>query len=296
MDKFYLLIYNLFAKFVKSASDSLIDKTGYTLARFAYYASPKRRGVIKTNLKLCFKDIKESETREIAIRSYRNLIYNIVSFIKREDQTKERLLKNIAFENEEIVYDLLKKGKKIIFITAHYGVWEMIPPALTTKFGFDLSIVGRELDAKSLQPILQNARERFNVKLINRRGAMRGMIKALSRGDMLGLLVDQSIRKDLSQDVTFFGRTVTHTPAASILAKKFHASIVPLFITTEDFKNFTIKFYTPIEPNETLSYEDDIKRLTQAQADIVESVIKEKRDEWFWSHKRFKVYDSDLYT
>ncbi len=295
MDRVYLSLYHTFAFIVRRSPRIVVDGLMNALAHLAYIASPKRRSVIEANLKLCFGNIPQNEQKKIAIRSYKNLVYNIISFIKREKQDRELVLKDIEFANEEIVHNLLKENRKIIFVTAHYGVWEMIPPALTTKFGFSLSIVGRELDASTLQPILKDAREKFSVKLINKRGAMRGMIKALTNGDKLGLLVDQSIPKRLSEDVEFFSTKVTHTPAASILSKKFDAVMVPLFITSSDLKRFTITFHESITPDPSLGHDDDIHRLTQLQADVLQERIEEKRDEWFWSHKRFKVYNSEIY-
>ncbi len=296
IEYFYLFSYKLFAFFIRTLPASWLDKIIRALARFAYFASAKRRNVIHANLKVCFPKMKEKEKKAIGIHSYQNLLHGIAGFIKRERQSKEEILQNIHFENREILDNLLRNGEKVILITAHFGVWEILPSAIALGFDIPLSTVGRELDSKLMQTYLKKGREQVGVELINKRGALKGMIKAMGEGRILGLLVDQSIPKNLSVAVTLFGKKVTQTPSVSILARKFKAKIIPIYITSHDFKNHTITCYPPIMIDESLSKEEDIKRLNQAQADILEKVIKERPDEWFWSHKRFKVYDKEIYN
>ena len=63
-------------------------------------------------------------------------------------------------------------------MTAHYGNWELLALAIAAKFG-SLSIVGRPLDSKVMNKILERNREQFDIELIPRKGAMRPLIKAL---------------------------------------------------------------------------------------------------------------------
>ena len=296
IDYFYLSIYKVFSLFIKTLPESWLDNGIQALARFAYFASAKRRRVIHANLEVCFPDMQEKEKKSIGIHSYQNLLHGIAGFIKREGQSKEEILKNIHFENREILDDLLKQEKKVILVTAHFGTWEILPSAIALGFDIPLSTVGRELDSKLMQKYLKVGREQAGVELINKRGALKGMIKAMGKGRILGLLVDQSLSKSLSVDVDFFGKRVTHTPSVSILARKFDAQIVPIYITSDDFRHHTVTCYPPIMIDKNVDKEEDIKRLNQAQASILESVIKNHTSEWFWSHKRFKVYDKEIYT
>ena len=39
----------------------------------------------------------------------------------------------------------------------------------------------------------------------------------------------------------------------------------------------------------------DILAMTQAQSDFIERIIREKPDEWFWFHRRFKAKYGALY-
>ena len=295
VEYFYLFSYKAFAFFIKTLPPSWLKKGIHALARFAYLASASRRQVIHANLSVCFPKMDESEKKAIGIRSYQNLLHGIAGFIKREEQNKKEILQDIHFENRDILDDILANKEPVILITAHFGVWEILPSAIALGFDIPLSTVGRELDSNLMQRYLKKGREQVGVQLINKRGALKGMIKAMGEGRILGLLIDQSIPKRLSVDVTLFKKTVTQTPSVSILARKYKAKIVPIFITSQDFKHHTITCYPPIMIDENLDKEADIKRLNQAQADILQSAIQARPDEWFWSHKRFKVYDKEIY-
>jgi KDO2-lipid IV(A) lauroyltransferase len=288
-DYLYLAIYNLFSFVVNRLPSSFLDLTIDLLSKFALFASSKRRSVIYANLDVCFNNMSEKEKKEIALHSYKNLLYNIVTFLKEEEA-------DVRFKGCDYVDKAIKDGKKIIFITAHFGVWELLPSAIIKRFGVGFSIVGRELDSALMQERLRSARESKGVELINKKGALKGMIKALSSGNALGLLVDQSLAKHKGgEDVIFCGKKATQTSAVSILAHKFDALIVPIFIRSKDFKHHIVECLDPILIDKSISKEDDLKRLNQAQADVITSMIKAYPTEWFYSHKRFKVYDKDIY-
>ncbi len=288
----YLAIYKSFALLLKTLPESWLDSTIKALAKFAYFASKKRRRVIHANLEVCFPTMTQEEKKSIGIHSYQNLLYSIASFIKGDSA-----LAHVTYHDSHYVTDMVQSGKKVILITAHYGVWEVISPAAARGFKIPFSVVGRELDAKLLQKYLKEGREKEGIELINKKGALKGMIKALSSGRVLGLLVDQSLSPSKGgEDVLFFGKKVTQTAAASLLAHKFDAVIIPVFISSKDFKHHDVRAYPPLMIDKTLSKEEDIKRLNQAQADIIQQVIEENPKEWFWSHKRFKVYDKEIYN
>ena len=53
--------------------------------------------------------------------------------------------------------------------------------------------------------------------------------------------------------------------------------------------------YTLIEVANTENMEQDILEATQAQANIMEAVIRAKPEEWFWFHRRWKGEHKSVY-
>ena len=217
-----------------------------------------------------------------------NLLDTTLGIIARDGMQKSEVIENVTFEGEEIVQKYQEAGKKIIFVTGHQGNWELLSQAIAIKFDLTLVGVGRELDSKLMDKLLKENRERFNVEMVYKKGAMKGCIKALSQNKAIGILVDQAIRPNQSIEVDFFEQKSTHTPLASILSRKFGIDLIPAFISTEDYKSYHVKIYEPIETLKTENQEEDLAKLTQAQADAMQVAIEAHPKEWFWMHKRWK--------
>ena len=256
---------------------------------FAYSVSKKHQKIIHTNLDLAFNNsLTQKEKKEHGVSAFMNLLDTVLGIIGRDKLPKDKLLENITFEGEEIVQKYKNEGKKIIFITGHQGNWELLSQAIAIKFNLNMVGVGRELDSKPMDKILKRNRERFNVEMVYKKGAMKGCMRALKEGKSIGILVDQSIRVDQSIEVNFFNHPATHTPLASILSRKFELDLVPAFISTNDYINYHIKIYEPIKSIKTEHHEEDLAQLTQAQADAMQRAIEAHPKEWFWMHKRWK--------
>ncbi len=287
-DKIYSTLFNTFQWIVKNSPKKILNTILDFLAQILYLIDFEHRKIVKTNLDFAFGDkLSEKEKEKITKKCYKNLVYNLADFVRNQGITKEELSKKIEFKNQEILENALKNGEKIILITAHYGNWELIPLSLAAFFA-PMTAVGRPLESKVMDEILRRNREQFDIEMLNKKGAMRGLINALKNKRAVGLLVDQNTAQKEGILIDFFGKRARHTPSASLLARRFNAKIIPVFIQTKDYEKYTITFYEPIICPKTKNSEEDIKVCTQAQADITEKVIREKPDEWFWFHKRWK--------
>jgi len=289
LDYFYLALYKLFGFLLKILPDAVIRSFMKSLAWFAYTMSIKHQKRIAHNLDLAFDGLlSKEEKKKIGIEAFMNLIDTVFGIIRRDGMSKDEVIKNVTFEGEEIVQKYKNAGKKIIFVTGHQGNWELLSQAIAIKFDLTLVGVGRKLDSEMMDKVLKKNRERFNVEMVYKKGAMKGCIKALSQNKAIGILVDQAIRKSQSIDVTFFGHKATHTPLASILSRKYDIALIPAFIDTDDYQNYHVKVYEPLKCIKTDNQEEDLVMLTQAQADMMQSVIENHTKQWFWMHNRWK--------
>jgi KDO2-lipid IV(A) lauroyltransferase len=295
MDRIYLYTFYLFQFIVKYTPDFILHPLLDFIARIVYLLDKKHRKVIKTNLDFAYgKAMDNKEKDRIIKKCYKNLVYFLADFIQNQGITKEKLKQKITFENENILKEALEKKERVILVTAHYGNWELIALSIGAFFG-SATAIGRTLDGKYLNKILKKNREQFNIELLDKNGAMRGMIKALLKGRILGLLVDQNTAENEGVLVNFFGKKARQTHSTALLARKFNAVIIPLFITTDDYKNYKITFYDKITPVKSDDMEKDIVELTQKQSDAIEKAIKNKPDEWFWFHKKWKNQYEEIY-
>ncbi|MBE0497505.1 MAG: lipid A biosynthesis acyltransferase [Campylobacterales bacterium] len=295
VNRVYIAFFSLLRWVVLKAPSWMLRPMLNALANLARWVDAKHRRIIRINLDLAYGESMDTQQKEKIVREcYKNMVYLVADFMRNYKTTQEAILQKVRIENENIVVDALASGRPVIFQTAHYGNWELVPLTLAARFG-PLSGVGRPLDNPAINQIVRESREQFDVELIDKKGAMRAMLKAVKNGRNLGLLVDQNTSKKAGVVVEFFGRPVRHTPAASILARRIDGVIVPVFITTQNHETYTLSFYDPIEVPKTDNMEEDILAATQAQAHITEAVIRQKPEEWFWFHRRWRGENKTAY-
>ena len=289
LDYLYLGLYKLFRVILKVLPRSIVKKIMYGMAWFAYNISSKHRQIIHRNLKIVYGEtMDEKAKRSIGIAAFMNLIDTIFGIMQRDGMRKEDVITPVSFEGSDILKKYQEEGKNFILVTGHYGNWELLSQSIAIKFDLSLVGVGRKIDSDVMDDVLKKNRERFNVEMVYKKGAMKGCIKAISQGKTIGILTDQSINPNQSIEVVFFGVKATHTPLASILSRKFGLDMIPAFISTDDYVNYKVKIYEPIKAIKTDDHEDDLATLTQAQADAMQLVIEENPKQWFWMHRRWK--------
>jgi len=289
LDYLYLGFYRFFKALLKIIPDVVMRKMMYGIAWSAYMLSAKHRKRIMDNLNLAYgAQLDRKEQKEIGIQAFMNLLDTVFGIVKRDGISKEKVLANVNFEGSEIIEKYQQEGKNFILITGHYGNWELLSQSIAIKFDLTLVGVGRKIDSDVMDEVLKKNREQFNVEMVYKQGALKDCIKVINQEKVVGILTDQAIRKNQSIDVKFFGHKATHTPLASILSRKFALDLIPAYISTEDYKEYTVKIYEPIKSLKTDNQEEDLAILTQLQSDVMEDVIKSNPEQWFWMHRRWK--------
>lgn len=293
MDFIYLLTYYFFKLLFNILPKSVLKPILNGIGTLGYYFDKKHRKIAFANLDFCFKETKTREEKEQIVRQmYKNLAFFGYDFIQNQNTTKEKIAQKVHIKNIDILKKALNSDRAVTFQSAHYGMWELIPlslSALASSRG--VSVVGRPLDSKTMDKILLKNRSQFNIQMIDKKNALRQMLKAISQNRLLGVIVDQNTTKSEGVEVSFFGKKVMHSPALSLIHKRTNSIIIPVFIHKIDEFTHELTLYEPLD-TENLS----IQQITQAQADITEKIIQKKPDEYFWVHKRFKHFYKDLYN
>jgi KDO2-lipid IV(A) lauroyltransferase len=254
----------------------------------------KHKFIAKANLDLVYGDkLSTQRKEEIIANSYKSLIFNMYEFMENQSIEPEKLFEKANIVNEEVILDAIKNNRKIIYVAAHYGGWELALPYVALKFG-KLAVVNRKMDNPHIHKLYTKARNRNNITMLDKKSAAKGMIKAFKENKAVSVVIDQHIGN--GSEVEFLGQKDISTVATSRLALKFNAIIIPIFSPCNGFRNYTIKVGDAIDVTKLkFKTNDHITELTQLQNDLISKQIFERPDDWFWQHKRFKKYYSDMY-
>jgi KDO2-lipid IV(A) lauroyltransferase len=258
-----------------------------------FHALASRRKLSINNLTLAYPLKSEKEIYLLAKNSFKSiartaaeilLVFNNKKnsddFFVNKDETLEKI-KEITKDN--------KKG--IIFISAHFGNWEVLTDFMALH-GYPTTVVGREGDNTFIeQNLTKPFRERHGHQNVYKKEAMSKMIRTLKSGGNVALLIDQKAGNTNSVIANFFGRECTTTISPATMKLKYDPLVIPLFAVRENDGKYRIVFdgaadYTA---GEKADKNDKILELTQHYNDILESVVAQAPEQWFWVHNRWKI-------
>lgn len=265
------------------------------VAYLGYLFARKTNKIIETNLNFVFDNgLSQTEIKEIQKYSYFNMVLWAQSLIENLDVTNEELQETVKIENLHIIENLKKEGKPLIFISAHYGNIEMLSHYIN-RFVIPVYQVARESNFEEIDEFIIKARESSGSKIIFRAGAIKTLVKAMIKKEAVSLIIDQNINSREGEEVEFLGKKAYQTSSSASLARKFDAYLIPIAIFNQDNYNYKIKVYEPIVPIKTENEKEDLKNISQLEANAISAIIKEDKKQWFWPHKRFKSHYREIY-
>lgn len=202
-------------------------------------------------------------------------------FIKkfREDRSN----KNIIIEGQEILEDIKKKNKSVVFISGHLSNFELMAMHIE-KSGIKLSAIYRPLNNIFLNKIMERIRKKYICKYQIKKGigGMKKLILLKKLNYSTALMIDQRVSQGIRSD--FFNQKALTTTIPAQLVKKFKIPIVPIFIERINNINFKIVIKNPI----TFDNEETTKTITDKLNLVLEKMISYKPELWIWSHNRWK--------
>ena len=281
MDSLIYILFLLFYYIVKFVPDFLKKPVLNFFVWFIWNFDFFRKKVVLRNLEIAFPEKSQKERLKIAKEFYRKFIYYMADIIENLDISKDELKNKTTIINEKYIREGLLQNRPIVFMTAHFGNWEVVPKVIGA-FYTPMVVLMREFDNPKIGEFFKKSRNSFNITTLNKKSSAREIIKAFKSGKSLGILIDQHSTSKTAIDVEFLGQKVRFNRAVSTLSKKFNAIVIPMFSYSEKGEYF-IEFLEPKEfGNNT------IESFTQWQADIITDMIRKHPSEYYWFHKRFK--------
>jgi Kdo2-lipid IVA lauroyltransferase/acyltransferase len=186
----------------------------------------------------------------------------------------------------------LRRGKGVILVTGHFGNWEVLG-AWLAALGLPIWVIYHPFREERLDRFVRGRRERAGVRGIPAGGPSLRALRALRRGEILGILIDRVPRGD-SVACMFFGRECRAAPGPARLALAAGAPLVPACLTYRR-GGMRVRFETPIDPAEFSTGADPaaaVREITQRLARVLEDWIRESPEQWPWFHDRWKVRGS----
>ena len=265
------------------------------LANVAHKLDKKHNKIVEKNLEFVFGNkLSKEKIEDIKRYSYKTLALNFLYTMESRYYNPDDILKDVTFENLDIVKKVQKQNRPIIFVTAHYGCWELAGRALSYDVE-PILIIYKKMKNKYFQNYMLSSREKWKMSYAERHGATRAMMKRMKQKKAMAILIDTNINAKEGIKVDFLGKKVSQIKTTAYFARKYNAALIPALLHTKDDKNYIIKFYDEIIPPKTDDEEKDILISTQMQTTWLSNEILKEPKPWFWLHRRFKSDYPEIY-
>jgi len=243
--------------------------------------------LVEANIRTAFPEMAAGDVRRIARRSVANISRTILEFFWFAD-SPARVEKYVVIHDEakRKIAEHIANGERIIFVTPHLGNWEATGLKMALSSGLDFAVVVRPPRNPYINRLIRESRKSFGSEVINAKGAVKNMLKAVRNGKSMATLIDQNTRvRDGGIFVNFFGLPVPSSRAPAVFARIPKVRIyVGGGIRTPDGKITTFLKELPKPENE---YSDE-KEMIQDLMSITEGIIRQNPEQYLWLYKRFQ--------
>ena len=242
------------------------------------------------NLTIAFPDKKKEELNDICMNFYKNLGMVFIEIFRLNRYNKDNI--GDFVESDLSVLEDIHKKQGILLLTAHFGNWELLAKTFSLK-GYPGNVLSRPLDNPYIEKILYNLRTNSGNKVIyNRENAIKSIILALNKNEIVGFLPDENASKRIGVFVDFFGVKACTMPGMANIAAKTKSPVIPAFIVRindGNFKKHKLIIGKPLEITYTGNRKTDMMNILKMFNETIENIIKMYPEQWFWIHNRWKT-------
>jgi KDO2-lipid IV(A) lauroyltransferase len=269
-------------RFAAYPAAEIVAALGYRLA-----GRQRRAGV--RNLQMAMPELSDEKRQEILRGTFSNLGRLLVEFSHFPDLNKNNIAQHVIYEGLEHYENAVKRGQGVIFLTGHFGSWELSCFA-HSLYGHPMKFVVREIDNAKVDRLIAFYRGLAGNTAIEKKHASRDILRALRNNETVGILVDQNTTRDEGVFADFFGIPASTTPAIATLALRTGAAVVPGFLIWDrKLAKHRLHFDAPMELIHTGDAARDVAENTQAFNAVLEKMIRQYPDQWLWIHRRWKT-------
>ena len=282
---FFLLL----TSFLRLFPFRTVQRFGSAFGTFVFSVLRLRRSLVLDNLRHAYPEKSEQERIAIGRASTQNLFMAYFEIAVMDTLSREELMSMIRFPGAAAVDAVLEEGKGTIFLSGHYGNWELLAltvPLFSRQQHRHTLIVQKQRNPY-INEFMTRMRARFGTNVVVMERALRESLRALSEGKGIALIADQS-GPESGIYTDFFGRPVSTHQGPAVFQVRSGAPIVLILLVREGWGKFRIEMERVDLTGITGTEEEKMKEVTQRHVTALERHIRQHPDHWLWMHKRWK--------
>jgi KDO2-lipid IV(A) lauroyltransferase len=258
----------------------LVFRFGSALGRLLWHLMGHRRRIVLKNLRIAFAGEKNlQELRELARKSFRRSVANLVSAVHTAHMNFEELRACVEMENPELALSTVGRGNGMLLLPPHMGNWEILS-RLNRLFPAEHKVGAfyRPLNNPYLDAHLAEKRQSEGTRLFSKRDSLHKVGGFLKSGGLIGILADQRVGRQ-GEVTSFMGRLTRASPLPRLLIRRCGCSAIAISVRTISPGRWSVRYH-PVEPPGD----------TSACMAAIERAMRESPVDVFWFQDRWKTY------
>jgi len=254
---------------------------------------PPFRKLVLANLRVAFPDYNDARIRQIGRDSFVNLIRTLLEFFWFTG-APERILRHVIIDPDaQSMLDVHRQaGENIVFVTPHLGNWEATGLKVAQSSGLDFAVVVRPPRNPLINKLIRKSRSFNGNEVIDAKGSVKLVLKAVARGKSLATLVDQNTRvRDGGVFVNYFGLQVPSSKAPAFFSRMSPKVRVMVGGGIRQPNGDILAFYEKL-PKPESEYADD-REMIQDLISITEKKVRQYPEQYLWFYHRFQYIPRD---
>ncbi len=254
------------------------------LARVATMAlpslSPDRKLIVERNLERSHGRSLSTDELASGVRAvFRSYARYYTDTARLPGLTANAVDEGFSYEGFRHIQDSHARGKGTILVLPHVGGWEWAASWLDKVPKYQVTGVVEALENEDLRVWMEGWRESVGIQVLPLgKGLGPQLLRRLKANHVLCLMSDRNLG-DGGVEVDFFGEETELPGGAATLALRTGATIVPVAVYHRGAQNHAI-CEPPISTERQGKLRDDILRITQNVADVMQMQIRRAPHQW----------------
>lgn len=259
------------------------------LAQLIRVVHVRLRKVGLRNLEIAFPEMSAGERRRILRRLFTHLGRQLAEFCLFPRYTRANVGRVAIYDGFENFEAAQARGKGVLFLTAHFGGWE-IGSFVHSLHGYPLRIVVRPLDNPYIDRFVDRYRTLHGNQTFPKQDFARALLEAMRGGETVGILMDQNMTPPAGVFVDFFGQPACTASGLARVALRTDAAVVPAFTVWDAaLRKYRVHFDPALTLVRTGDDEADATANTALFTKVIEDYARRYPEQWLWVHRRWKT-------
>ena len=257
-----------------------LHRLGAVAGWLSWLLSPTYRRHMRENMQLALGAAGEQRVRAAAVaEAGRQSLELPKIWLRPLEEVVGRVVKVSGWELAEAA---MREGKGILYLTPHLGCFEVTAQYLSTHA--PITVLYRPPKQRWLQAMIEEGRARGQLRIAAADLAgVRSLIKALKKGEAVGMLPDQAPKMGEGRWLDFFGRPAYTMTLAARLTETNAAVIMVWAERLPGGAGYHFHLQAPSQPI-TGATEERAQRINRE----IERLIMQCPAQYLWGYNRYK--------